>query len=415
VQGLGELAQSSKKYIKGFFKWIFAGLVIGLLGGVLGAAFHICVDQATELRGAYPWLVYLLPIGGLVIAALYHISRSVLDTNLVIRAIHTSSEISPLMAPLIFVGTVISHLFGASVGREGAALQIGGTIGYQFGRLLHLDERDSHILVMCGMSAVFAANFGTPITAAFFALEVAAVGVIYYAGLIPCVTASLVAVAVAKTMGVQPLSFPMGAMTSGALVYAKVAVLGILCAVLSILFCRCLHNGERLAKKYVPNSFLRIAIGGAAAAGLTWLSGTTDYNGAGMPIINAAVAGSAAPEAFLMKMALTVLCVSVGFKGGEIIPTLFIGATFGCVVGPLLGMDASVSACLCMMGLFCAMVNCPMTSIILSIELFGSENLPFFAAICAVSYVLSGSYSLYLEQSVVYSKIKALYVNKHTR
>lgn len=416
MPGLAELLKDSKKYITGFAKWLFAGLILGLVGGAVGALFHLSVDAAAELRQAKEYIIWLLPLGGLVIAGLYQCSKTVLDTNLVIRAIHTSSSISPLMVPLIFVSTVISHLFGASVGREGAALQIGGTIGYQFGRLLRLDERDSHIVVMCGMSAVFAANFGTPVAAAFFALEVVAVGVIYYAGLVPCITASLVASAVSKAMGVEPLCFTLASVAAPtAANFGRAALLGLLCAVLSIVFCRCLHNGERLAKKYIKNSYLRMVVGGVLAAVLTYLAGTTAYNGAGTDVIYAAVGGQARPEDFLMKMAMTVICVCMGYKGGEIIPTMFIGATFGCVVGGLLGMDPGFAASLCLVALFCAMVNCPMASLILSVELFGAEGFPLFATACAVSYMMSGSYSLYLEQSVVYSKVKAMYINRHTR
>ena len=413
---LPEPSKGYGKYVTGFLKWLSAGLLIGLLGGILGGAFHRCVEIAGELRQTYPWLIWFMPAGGLLIISMYQGGRASLDTNAVIRAIHTSQPVRALMAPLIFVSSVISHLVGASVGREGAALQIGGATGYQIGRLFRADERDRHILVMCGMSAVFAANFGTGVTAAFFPMEVASVGVIYYAGLLPCLTASLTAAAVAHAMGAEAFTLPAVTVPeAGPLTFAVAAILGLACAFLSMLFCRCLHDGERLTKKYLPNPYIRVLVLSLAALGLSLLSGTGDYNGAGVQVIASAVSGEARPEAFLLKLVLTVLCVCAGFKGGEIVPTLFIGACFGCVLGTVLPMDAGFCAALCAVGLFGAMVNCPMTTLLLSIELFGAEPLPFFAVAIAISYMMSADYSLYLEQSVIYSKIKAAYINRHTR
>lgn len=410
------LLKEAREYALGFCKWVFAGVVIGFLGGIVGALFHESVELAGRLREEHDWLIWLMPVGGLLIAAAYRSCRMVLDTNIVIRAIHTNDRIHWVMAPLIFLGTVISHLVGASVGREGAALQIGGVVGSQFSRVCHLDQWDRHVVIMCGMSAVFAANFGSPVTAAFFALEITAVGIVYYAGLVPCLVASLTAGFVAEFMGVEPFGFVLAsvpALTAGNLALA--GLLGVLCALLSIVFCRCLHSGERLAKKLIKNDYLRILAGAGGALLLGWLAGPGRYNGAGMAVIYDAVAGVCRPEDFLLKLAMTVLCVSVGFKGGEIVPTLFIGSTFGCLMGSLLGMDPGFAAALGMIALFCGMVNCPMASIALSIELFGSQGLPFFVLACAVSLMLSGNYSLYREQSIVYSKIKAQYINQHSR
>lgn len=408
--------KETKRYALSFLKWVFAGLAIGLAGGVIGAAFHEAVEFAADVREKHDWLIWLMPVGGLVVAAAYRSCKMVLDTNIVIRAIHTKNRIHWVMAPLIFLGTVISHLVGASVGREGAALQIGGVVGSQFSRLCHLDEWDRHVVIMCGMSAVFAANFCTPVTAAFFALEITSVGIVYYAGLVPCLVASLMACGVARFAGVEPFGFTLSSvpmLTVGDL--SLTALLGLLCAVLSIVFCRCLHTGELLAKKHIKNDYLRIMTGACAALLLGWLAGHGRYNGTGMDVIYDAVAGISRPEDFIIKMAMTVLCVSVGFKGGEIIPTLFIGSSFGCMIGSVLGMDPGFAAAVCMIALFCGMVNCPVTSIVLSIELFGSQGLPFFVLACAVSLMLSGNYSLYREQSIVYSKIKAQYINQQSR
>ena len=395
-------------------KWLLTGLATGAAGGLVGSFFCWLVNSATALRGACPWLIWLLPAGGLAIAGIYRLSHVSLDTNAVFRAVRGETALSPLMPPLMIVSAGISHLFGASVGREGAALQIGGSLGYMCGRLLHLDKRDMHVLVMCGMSAVFSAVFGTPITATFFSLEVTSVGNIYYAGLFPCLAASLTASAISRAFGLRGFSFALSAVPAfDAAGAVRAAVLGVLCAVLSIVFCVALHRGERLAKRLFKNDFLRIAVCGAIVTLMTLLLKTTDYNGAGGDIITRAVNyGQAQPLAFALKLIFTVVCISGGYKGGEIVPTLFIGACFGCTVGPLLGLPAGFAAALAMPGLFCGMVNSPISSILLSIELFGAEQLPFFVIVCTLSYLLSGNYSLYHEQRILSSKMKATYIDE---
>ena len=181
-------------YIIALAKWLCIGGGVGLIGGVVGAAFHIGVEQATELRLAQPWIIWLLPVGGVVIVGLYRLAHMEgRGTNNIIESVHFGKDVPILLVPLIFISTCITHLLGGSAGREGAALQIGGGIGYRTGRALHLGEKDLPLATLCGMSAVFAALFGTPLTATVFALEVISVGVLYYAGLIPCLMAASVA------------------------------------------------------------------------------------------------------------------------------------------------------------------------------------------------------------------------------
>ena len=174
-------------------KWVLLGGIIGVAGGVIGSLFHIGVNYATAIRGAHPWILYLLPVGGLAIVGLYklcHLEGK--GTNAIIESVHFGESVPILLVPVIFVSTVITHLCGGSAGREGAALQIGGGLGYEAGKLLHLGEKDLPLATLCGMSAVFSALFGTPLTATVFAMEVISVGVFYYAGLLPCLTAALV-------------------------------------------------------------------------------------------------------------------------------------------------------------------------------------------------------------------------------
>ena len=197
--------------------------------------------------------------------------------------------------------------------------------------------------------------------------------------------------------------------------FVRVAALGALCAMLSILFCNVLHLAEKGLRRALPNPWLRVAAGGAAVALLSLLCGTQDYNGAGMTVLTSAVEqGDARPWAFALKLLFTALTLGSGYKGGEVVPSFFVGATFGCVAGSLLGIPAGFGAALGLIGVFCGAVNCPVASLILSVELFGSDGILYFAAVCGLSYMLSGYNGLYSSQTILYSKLKAQYINVHT-
>ena len=319
------------------------------------------------------------------------------------------------MLPLIYLGTIITHLFGGSAGREGAALQIGGSIGYNIGKLAKLKNNDIHIVIMSGMSAVFAALFGTPITATFFSLEVTNVGQIRYAGFFPCVLSALVSSYIAKLFNISPVMFKIPYEGISVNLFGKIVVLAILCAVLSIIFCLSIKSCEHLFEKYFKNSYYRAFIGGAFIVLLTIILNTNDYNGAGMNVIERAFSGYAKYDAPILKIIFTIITISAGFKGGEIVPTFFIGATFGCVMSNFLGIDSSVSAAIGFVALFCGVVNCPIASIFLAFEVFGAENIYLFVVVVSVSYMFSGRVGLCKSQKMIYSKINDefidLYIN----
>ena len=321
---------------------------------------------------------------------------------------------------------VHTHLLGGSSGREGAILQIGGSLSSKIGRWMRLDDKDSRIITMCGMSAAFSALFGTPLTAAMFAMEVTSVGVLYYAAIVPCVLSAIIGLWVAQLCGVPPTAFSLqGVPNLTPVTLLQCIGMGVLFALLSILFCRMMHAAPRLYDKYLPNPVARAAAGGALVIALTflvwlWNPGTYDYNGAGTAVIHAAIGGEARPEAFLLKMLFTTITLGAGFKGGEIVPVFFTGATFGCTAAPLLGLHSSFGAGLGMVCVFCGVTNCPMTSLLLSLELFAGNSLGMFTgqslglfAVCiAVAYMLSGYYGLYSEQKIVYSKLRPEYIDK---
>ena len=403
-------------YVRSLGKWLFLAVAVGLVCGVIGTAFHVGVHEATLLRGEHPWLLWCLPLAGLVIVGFYKLTKTEgQGTNAVIDEVHLGKGLPILLLPAIFLGTVLTHLCGGSAGREGAALQMGGTIGFHTGRLFRLDDKDLRIATLAGMAAFFSALFGTPLTAAIFSIVVISVGVMYHAAMFPCLTAALTAYGVSLLLGVEPTRFTveMPALAAGTML--RVGVLAVLCALVSVLFCGVMHTAEHLMDRYFPNAWMRVAAGGFAVIALTYLCGTTDYNGAGMDVVTRAVEEvTAHPAAFLLKLLFTAITLSAGFKGGEVVPSFFVGATFGCVAGPLLGIPAGFAAALGLVAVFCGAVNCPVASIILSVELFGDGGLLYFALACGISYMLSGYNGLYSSQTILYSKLKAQYINVHT-
>ena len=408
----------SRDYVKAFLKWIVLAILVGGIGGIIGSVFHLAIDYVTEIRVHHDWVLFLLPLGGLAIAGIYAIfkKQGKLDTNRVLKAATADEKVPLIMAPLIFISTVLTHLLGGSAGREGAALQLGGSIGYNIGRVCRLKQNDMHIIVMAGMSGVFAALFGTPVTAAVFAIEVVCVGVMHYAALVPCVISAMVSFGVAGAFGIAPVHFDGVVLTDvTALMVGKIALLALLCALVSIVFCSAIHVCEHTMEKFLKNKYLRAVVGALILVVLTLLVGTRDYNGAGMDVITRAIGGEVRWEAFLLKIVFTAITIAAGFKGGEIVPAFFIGSTFGCCVGSLLGIYSGFSAAVGFVAVFCGVVNCPLASTILALEVFGGENILLFTLVCAISYMMSGSFGLYKSQKIVYSKLDAHYIDIETR
>ncbi len=398
-------------------KWIIFAIIVGAIVGLCGTAFYFALSLVTVLRTQNTWLIFLLPIGGLGIVAMYRFLHNEKDTgtNLVISAIHSDDELPLRMAPLIFVSTLITHLFGGSAGREGAALQMGGSIGNALGKLFRFDDKDKHVMIMCGMSAAFSALFGTPMAAAILPMEMVSVGVMYYIALVPCVISSLVAHGIAYSFGVSNEMFIIRSIPKfGIITSIEISVLAILCALVSILFCVLLHKSEDLYKRFFTNPYIRVIAGGCIIIVLTLLVGNQDYNGTGINIIEHCINGTVRPEAFLLKMIFTALTLGAGYKGGEIVPSFFTGAAFGCLFGNLLGFSPTLCTAVGMTAVFCGVTNCPITSLLISFELFGYDGMPYFLLATALSYMLSGYFGLYRSQKIVYSKYKTNYINKAT-
>lgn len=277
-----------------------------------------------------------------------------------------------------------------------------------FGKLFRLNEKDRHILTMCGMSAVFAAVFGTPMGACIFAIEVVSVGKFMSAALFPCLASSVTAYGVARLLGAHAEHFSVELIPQfGIDTLWRVLVVAIIGAVVSMLFCWVMHTGAHLFKRYFKNEFVRVFVGGVIIVALTVLLGTNDYNGGGMNVIERVFnEGIVRPEAFLLKMLFTSITIGAGYKGGEIVPTLFIGATLGSSVALLIGMNPAFGAAVGIAALFCGVTNCPLTTILLCIELFGGEGAVFYLTAAVISFLLSGYFSLYSGQEMVFSKLR---------
>ena len=403
-------------YARIMVKWLTMAYIIGTVSGLIGSAFHVGVEMATEFRLAHPWMLGTLPMIGLAVLWIYRFLQvEGQGTNDILEEVQKGRGLPLRLLPAIFMSTVLTHLGGGSAGREGAALQMGGTIGYHTGRFMQLDDKDMRTATMVGMAAFFAALFGTPMAAAVFAMEVISVGLIYHMALIPCLCATLIAYGTSLMLGVEPTYFRVAAPALEGMMVVRVAALAILSAFVSAIFCNVMHGTELIMRKTLKDPGWRVFAGGVILIVLTFLCGSQAYNGAGMGQIAEAVEqGQAFPFAFVLKMLFTAVTLSAGFKGGEVVPSFFIGATFGCIVGPFLGVPAGFAASVGLICVFCGAVNCPLASVFLSVELFGAEGMLYYALACGLSFVLSGYNGLYSSQRILYSKLKAQYIDVRT-
>lgn len=395
--------KESFDYLRAFLVWALLSAAVGAVCGLVGGGFAMAVEAATHLRQTFAWLPWLLPVAGLCIAGLYRVLKLPLSigTDEIIKTVRTQEGVSIKMAPSIFLSTVLTHLTGGSAGREGAALQLGGSIGVAMSRVLKPQGDNRRIFQLCGMAALFSALFGTPLAATIFVLEIIDIGKFNHRALLPCLISALTAQQVALAIGAPAETFPLasGLAQTSAVSLLQAGGIGLCCGAAAILFCYVMHFAGRTFRRLLPNDFLRIALGGVAVVLLGAALGTADYQGSGMQVILAALQGDAKPWAFALKIIFTALTLGVGFKGGEIVPSFFVGATLGCTIAPLLGLDPALGAALGLVALFCGVTNGALASIALATELFGVEYLPLFAVVAAVSYALSGHVSLYHTQA----------------
>ena len=379
-------------------KLCLLGVLIGVLGGAVGAAFAHLLSLVAHTRESFPWLILLLPLGGVVTVALYRALRMSDHggTNEVIRGVEKNGPIRALAAPLIFVCTAITHLLGGSAGREGAAIQLGGAGASALSDVLRLKDNERLVFIMCGMSAVFAGVFGTPLTAAVFILEFRSDKKKFFLSVLPCFISALIAGKLSKLLGVAEETAHISNVAPFELMtILKIIALAVGVSLLGFVMCFVFHKAEKLSKNLISNHFIRIIIGAVVIIGLTALVGDMRYNGSGMEMALGAVEGRADWFDFIMKLAFTAITLAAGFKGGEIVPTFCIGATFGCFIGGALGLDVGFAAALGLVGLFSCVTNSLIASVFLGVELFGISALPYFILICLIIWPLSTNNGLF--------------------
>ncbi|MGI6177180.1 MAG: chloride channel protein [Eubacterium sp.] len=404
------------KYSKVIVLWIILAVVIGIACGFTGALFYNGVAGATSLRLENPWLLYALPLAGIAIVGIYKaLNLEGKGTDTVIEKVRDGTPLRIALLPAIFIGTILTHLCGGSAGREGAALQIGGCLGNGIGRVTRLSSSDLKIATMTGMAAFFSAIFGTPLTATIFVVMFVNVGTLHEMAIFPCFLASWTAIWISEKFGVQAMHFDIAPPEPEPFMMLRMIVFGILCGLVSTLMCGAFHGAGKLYERVFKNSFIRVIAGGLLVILLTFIVGTRDYNGAGTEVIARAIEnGEAFPAAFLLKILFTAVTLGAGYKGGEIVPTFFIGATFGCVIGPLLGIPAGFAAAVGMVVMFAGATNTLIAPMFLAVEVFGISNLHLFAAAGVMSYICSGYNGLYSSQNIRFSKLHSGEVNIRT-
>lgn len=385
-------------------KWLLISGLTGSLVGSASALFLIALNSITAFRGQQPWLIYGLPLGGLIVVALYHyFGESVVKgNNQLIEEIEKPQNVIPLrMAPLVVAGTLLTHLFGGSAGREGTAVQMGGAIADQFTKRFRFRKRDRSQLIMCGISAGFAAVFGTPLAGAAFALEVAAIGRLKYEALIPSLLSALIANYICELFPVQHTAYAMGLVPAFSLDTGGAAcIAGILFGLAARLFSLTLEGGTQLQKSLFKNPFIRVLAGGTLILILFLLAGPEQYAGLGIPVIVAAFTVQQLWYVFLLKILFTVLTLSCGFKGGEVTPLFFIGATLGSALSLVLPLPVGLLAGMGFVAVFCGAANTPVACILMGMELFGVSGGLYIAIACSMAYLFSGHKGIYAAQQV---------------
>ncbi|TWI69543.1 H+/Cl- antiporter ClcA [Pseudoduganella lurida] len=383
-------------------RWTLIAGAVAALAGSASALFLFALEAATAYRLQHGWIIWLLPLAGFAVGWVYLRWGGTVETgnNLLIDEIHHPQKVVPLrMAPLVLAGTVLAHLFGASVGREGTAVQMGGALADQLTNLLRLKPEDRRILLMAGISAGFASVFGTPLAGAIFGLEVLVIGRLRHDAILPCTLAALLADQVGLAWGVHHTHYGAGAIPAITLwTVAATMIAGIAFGLAALLFARATHRLAGFMKQHVAYAPLRPLIGGVVVAVAAGALGTQRYVGLGIPVIVEALQQPLPLWDALGKFAFTVTSLGAGFKGGEVTPLFFIGATLGNALAPLLHLPFAMLAGVGFVAVFAGAANTPLASTVMALELFGPEIGPYAALGCVVAYLFSGQAGIYRAQ-----------------
>lgn len=387
-------------------RWTALGAIVGVLAGLSSAAFLQTLTWVTDLRIEHGWLLYLLPIGGLVVGLAYHHlgGTSAGGNSLIIDEIHEPTAWIPRrMAPLVFIGTVLTHLFGGSAGREGTAIQMSGSLTDGFSRMVGLDRDDRRLMLIAAIAGGFGAVFGVPIAGCVFALEVQSVGRLRYDALLPALSASLVGDLVVRAVGVKHVAQPpLGDVHVTAALAGKVAIAGLAFGLVSIVFIELVHGIRHAFSTFVRWPPARPFIGGVGVVVLTYIVGTRDYLGLSLPLISQSTAGGIGivGGAFALKLLFTAVTLGAGFQGGEVTPLFVIGATLGVTMGRLLDVPIPLMAAVGLVAVFAGAANTPLACTVMGVELFGGGGVVMFAIACVVAYIFSSHRGIYGSQRI---------------
>lgn len=396
-----------------YVKWIFLSGLVGIACGIASAVFLFILEETTRVRESHSWLLYLLPIGGLIVGGAYHVFGRKVEggNNLIIDEFHDPQTVIPFrMAPLVLLGTIFTHLFGGSAGREGTAVQMGGSIADQFTHIFKMDRAERRTLLMAGMAGGFGSVFGVPFAGAIFGLEVLAIGRLHLWGIVECAVAAFVAHYVTLTLGIHHTQYvhPIVAnlqLTSVTGLYAALA--GVIFGLAARLFAFLTDHIKDFSKSKIPYLPLRVFVGGAVISAIFFLFPLiARYAGLGVPIIVDSLKTDLPMYDWLGKLALTALTLGVGFKGGEVTPLLFVGATLGNALSHVIPIPLPILAAMGFVGVFAGAANTPFACTIMAMELFGPDIAVFAAFACFASYAVSGHHGIYHSQKIHIPKTK---------
>lgn len=400
--------------IGSLLRWLLLGSLVGVAAGSASALFLWSLGWVTRTREAHVWLIFLLPAAGLFVGWVYsRFGQTVAGgNNLILEELHVNKGRIPLrMAPFVLGGTLITHLFGGSAGREGTAVQMGGSLADGIARLLALSPEDRRTLLTSGVAGGFGSCFGTPLAGTVFGLEVTQVGGIKYQSLVAALAASFVGDLVTQAWGIDHTLFPsvVGPVLTPVLIF-KVMLIGLASGLVSRIFAELVHGLKAVFRRIIPSEPLRPMVGGVIVAALIFGFSAYDYAGLGAPMIMKSFTPGAVPAfAWLWKLLLTAITLGAGFQGGEVTPLFFIGAALGAALGPLMGLPVDLGAATGLVAVFAGAANTPLACIIMGIELFGGGSLPYLGIACTVAYATSGHGGIYSAQRVLFPKSSALH------